>query len=71
MKYSNARATPIAESPGLASARVLQLKREIEELDARLTYTNTINFEDIRQVPFNDTHSSSNHGPVKGNEIED
>lgn len=33
----------------LSSARVIQLKREIEDLDARLAKTNTINFEDVEQ----------------------
>ena len=31
-----------------SSARVLQLKREIEDLDARLMQTNTVNFDDMR-----------------------
>ena len=31
-----------------SSARVLQLKREIEDLDARLMQTNTVNFDEMR-----------------------
>ena len=39
------------ESPSSSiqsSARVLQLKREIEDLDARLSHSNTMNFDEIR-----------------------
>jgi hypothetical protein len=31
-----------------SSARVIQLKREIEDLNARLSHTNTMNFEELR-----------------------
>lgn len=31
-----------------SSARVLQLKRELEDLDARLMQTNTVNFDEMR-----------------------
>ena len=46
--------TPLKSSPrwessqGLTSARVVQLKKEIDDLDARLAKTNSINFDDIR-----------------------
>jgi hypothetical protein len=41
----------------LSSNRVLQLKKEIEELDNKLLNTNTINFEEIR-------HSLRNYNEV-------
>ena len=33
----------------LSSARVTQLKKEIEDLDKRLAKTNTINFAEVRE----------------------
>ena len=57
-----------------SSARVLQLKKEIEDLDARLLSTNTLNFEKLRTSSLrNDTanvmrshYESSDHSECKG-----
>ena len=44
-----------------SSARVLQLKREIEDLDARLMQTNTVNFDEMRTSMLRDAINQSEH----------
>lgn len=60
-KHNSGESSPEGQNTVLCSHRVKQLKKELEDLDARLAKTNTINFEDIKTSTMirNDNFSAS------------